>query len=150
MKDYHSLFYRKILGRLKELRTGDSIPVYDSDNGSDEGRPQFLMGYEPRQGEFRHQYQREKFLNTRNRYMLVGRGRSAYAIFLQENMRNGEITLYKEAIRYAFPDDFEAAFDELQKLLEKFYNVTVEDRHHLQQIDYSMNRHENLGSVHEV
>lgn len=147
MKDYHSLFYSKVLGPLKGLQ--DSKKSVES--LFDSGELQLSLTYEPRAESYRHNYLRNKHLSTRKRVIIgykVGRTHEMVALLL-EDKRALRVTIYKKAVEFLFPDDADNALTELKLLLEKFYDVTVEERSSLSSVDMSTGNHPDHYSLYD-
>lgn len=151
MKDYHSIFYYQVIARLQHLRDSDDQPLYEGRRGGD--GPNFSTAYEPRPaGGFSYHYQRDKFLNERSRLLMGNKlGQDSWddsVIVAQESNDQSKIILYKDAVKYLFNDD--EAFDELEDMLKKFYEVTIEERSGFETIDTGTGRSANHYTINDL
>lgn len=143
MQDYHSLFYYLVLSPLQGLigNGGELSQHYRRQKES----PDFAIGFEPRADRYEHTYMRDNFLATRDKLVLAlprrGDDYDSSVIILKESRKGDAITIYRRAVEYIFGEGHKEAFEELSKLLDKFYTVTVEDIAPYMVVDFSQDRY---------
>lgn len=110
------------------------------DRGEVDGTPRnynFYPAYERRPVDrFPHNYERDKFLHHRDRYVAVSVNRRIYII---AELKEGErITMFTKPLQLVFGLSHSRAAEILEKLLHKFYSeVTVDEMSDVDKIDLS-------------
>lgn len=147
MDDFHSLFYYKVLAPLQNLQ-GDSGPL-SGQYRAKKDTPEFVVAYEPRADHYDHNYMRDKFLAKRDRLMVFND-----TVLLSETRSGDKVTVYSSAVALLFPGKETEALDELKELLEKFYEVTIEDVCPHSYVDYAAEgrnaQHSRVGTSRSV
>lgn len=137
--NYHALFYYRVLSTMQSLKGDGGVSLSDTYSRKKD-EPRFGFAYEPRPN-FEFQYQRDKYLVSRDRYVLIGKhGEDQQTVLVKYNADNDEATIYRKALDYIFGEEGKEAFNELKELLEKFYTVKVEDKSNLTEVDTSTGR----------
>lgn len=140
--DINSLLFRGVISNLANLRS----PYGSRLNESNESEPvSFSIGYQPRPVErFAHNYERDKFLHNRDKFILLHHeGRSFVIVKLERSER---VTIFKRPLHYVFGNDSDRVISILEKLVHKFYDdVSVDDVLQFGEVDLSngnsSNRH---------
>lgn len=116
--ELQTMIYTNVLVRLKDVvdEFGNHIPSLISDE-----EHYFQIGYQVRDREFHHNYQRNKFLRTRDRYLFSSRGSKRIHI-LTERHKN-EVILYDKNIREVFGKDSDKAIKLMTKMLNRVYDT---------------------------
>ena len=146
--DIHSILFRGVISQLNDLygHTGDSL----AERGGG-GNYSFSTAFQQRPAQsFAHNYERDKFLHKRDRYILLST-RDVSMIAVQ--CRNSDyITMYRKPFELVFQKHHEKFIAILEKLLRKFYDeVIVEDISDIREVDLSAGRNPNRHRVvHEV
>lgn len=146
--DIHSILFRGVISRLNDLygHTGDSL----AESGGDCSYS-FSTAFQQRPAQnFAHNYERDKFLHKRDRYILLNT-RNVSMIAVQCRNRD-YITMYRKPFELVFQKHHEKFIAILEKLLRKFYDeVIVEDMSDIREVDLSIGRSPNRRRVvHEV
>ena len=143
--DIHSILFRGVISQLNDLygHAGDSLAesIWD-DNYS------FSTAFEQRPVQnFAHNYDRDKFLHKRDKYILLNT-RNISMIAVQCRNRD-YITMYRKPFELVFQKHHEKFIAILEKLLRKFYDeVIVEDMSDIREVDLSTGRSPNRHRVH--
>lgn len=153
MRDYsfHALFYYRVLSPLQGLKGGDGDSLANS-YPRKKGEPAFHFGWEQRPN-FQFHYQRDKFLVSRDRFVLIGEHGArveSSAVFIRTDAKDENAIIYRAPLERIFGDDSNEALQELKELLEKFYTITVEDRSNVPVVDFSNDRHGVQAHVMEI
>lgn len=130
--DYHSLFYYHILAVLQNYRSagGTALKPARSVNAG----VTFSIMWHPRNDRYEHRYQRDKFLAERDRYV-VGEKNGEYVVLMRVNRRDDKAIIYKRAMKHLFGKNIVVAKRELIGLMEKFYELTFEEKSGHRQLD---------------
>lgn len=140
--DLQSVLYTCVISKLMGVRDefGDNVPQLHGDMVGE-----FLLGYETRPRDFRHNYQRDKFLSQRDKYIVGYKARRSYHLLTEHN--KNEIVLYENNLQTMFGEDTSKAVKLLTKMLHRMYDVVrVEEHSNLSVYDTSNNRHESRES----
>lgn len=133
-REINSMLFRGVVVNLNDLASGTGQSI----GGTMPDEPvEFHKAYQQRPVErFPHNYERDKFLHNRDRYIMMYFNGRAYIILRCRNRE--EITLYQKPFDIAFPEDSERVIFILEKLIRKFYDeVSVEDKSEIQETDLS-------------
>ncbi len=136
--EMHYIVYTKILGLLKDLvdENGDYIS-----NSSVKNFEIFRVWQARPRGEFRHQYLRERFIESRDLYICVRQFGAMYHI-LSENRKQKVITIFEQDIEAVFG---KSSVDTIRDTLKKFYKVKTRRRSGVRQYDASPGRYGDIG-----
>lgn len=132
--EINSLLFRGVIANLHNLQSGDGNRL-NTDSGIDD--LQFSIAYQQRPVErFPHNYERDKFLHHRDRFILLHYGRRSFIVVRSQDRE--VMTIYRKPFQLAFPNDHERVVSILEKLIHKFYDdVSVEDMSTVQIVDTS-------------
>jgi len=145
-KNYKTIMYYGVLHPLKKLNLYDN-PFLDNPGG--------VMGYVfftvfQKRPEFQHNYQRDRFLDTRDVYIGASyRGSVIHMLTLVR--KSGEIILYAENFNFIFNDT--EAIKAAKELLSQFYKVRVKKTSKVVTYDGSEGRygnHDRFRKIDEV
>ena len=143
--DIHSILFRGVISQLNDLygHTGDSL----AESGGNDNYS-FSTAFQPRPSQnFAHNYERDKFLHNRDRFILLNTGN--VSMVAVKATRQDSVTMYREPFKVAFPTHHEKFTSILEKLLTKFYDeVVIEDWLTLREVDLSTGRNSNRHRVH--
>lgn len=144
--DYHSLFYYGILCRLQNFRGTDHEQLKPPKEIP--GAPSFHIGWLRRAESYPHQYLREKFIQDRDILVTGYKEEDGQHVVVMRVKRNEEkAILYKKAVRHLFGANYVVAKRELVQLMEKFYELTIENESGQEIADYSQGRYESHNYV---
>lgn len=151
--DFHSLFYYLILSSLQELRGTDGYLRDQFRVGSD--LPNFSIAFEPQNLRgYAHNFLQDNFLKERDR-LVLGRATEdqawQHAVIVVSEKRTGDrVTIYRKALESMFGDKSKEALTELKELLEKFYEVTIEERSAHRVVDFTTGRHPSHYEINDL
>ena len=136
--EMHYIVYTKILGLLKNLvdENGDYIS-----NGHIRNFEIFRVWQARPRRDFRHQYLRERFIETRDLYLCAQKSGAMYHI-LSENRKQKVITIFEQDIEAVFG---KSSVDTIRDTLKKFYKVKTRKRSGVKQYDASSGRYGDNG-----
>lgn len=132
--EMHYIVYTKILGLLKDLvdENGDYIS-----NSSINNLSIFRVWQARPSRDFRHQYLRERFIESRDLYLCAEKSGAMYHI-LSENRKQKVITIFEQDIEAVFGKE---AIDTIRDTLKKFYKVKTRKRSAVRKYDRSSGRY---------
>ena len=143
--DIHSILFRGVISQLNDLYGHEGNSLAD---GRLSGDFSFTTAFQPRPSQnFAHNYERDKFLHNRDRFILLNT-RNVSMIAVQCRNRD-YITMYRKPFELVFQKHHEKFIAILEKLLRKFYDeVIVEDMSDIREVDLSTGRSQNRHRVH--
>lgn len=118
--EIQAIVYTNIMAPLLNLmdEQGNNIQHHEFDEWSSRT---LTMGYQQRPGVFRHNYQRNKFLRDRDRYIVgVLRGENIH-ILTEHNKRH--IVIYEASLRAFFGRDSDKVLKTMTKMLGNVYDT---------------------------
>lgn len=143
--ELRSFFFHCIVARLNNVlyADGGNAPYTMFDVNIE-----FMLGFQVRP-QFRHNYERNKFLHNRDRYLIAYLNGNKYILLRQK--KNEEITVYSKVVEKLFPDNSNA-LTVLKESLGKFYKkVSVEEKSDVRDYDESERSiHESRNRANEV
>ena len=137
-KEIHSILFRGVIAKLANLRGQEERPLSD---GHDELPHEYHLAFQRRPDrDFAHNYERDKFLQHRDKYIVViANGHRFILVKLSDRQK---ATIYSKVVAILFGRDTGIAMEKLELLLGKMYDsVDVEERSGEQHVDFSTNRH---------
>lgn len=136
MKDneINSMLFRGIIANLANLESHEGNRMSQVVEGE---RFTFTLAYQPRPMErFAHNYERDKFLHHRDKFILININGNSMVMLKFNNSE--QITVYKKPIEYAFGTDAPRVLHILEKLIRKFYDKPqYEDVLQIREVDVS-------------
>lgn len=143
-KEIHSILFRGVVAKLANLRGQEERPLSD---GNDELPNDYYLGFERRPDrDFAHNYERDKFLQHRDKYIIVNANGHRFVLLKLSGKQH--ITIYHKVLDILFGADARLATEKLEKIMGKFYDsVVIEEKSTVDTIDLSMNRHPNHTRV---
>ena len=144
--DIHSILFRGVISRLNDLYGNEDSSLSDGRWSGDDFS--FSPAFQPRPSQnFAHNYERDKFLHNRDRFVLLYTGNKSMVVV--KATRNDRVTMYRGPFKVAFPAHHEKFTSILEKLLTKFYDeVVIEDWLTLREVDLSTGSSPNRHRVH--
>lgn len=132
--EINSMLFRGVITNLHSLYSGDGN-MLSTDTGVE--NVGFSIAYQERPTEcFAHNYERDKFLHSRDRYIRLTTNCRSYVVV--KSVDREFLTLYSKPFEIAFPRDHSRVMRILEKLVHKFYdNVEVEEMSTLTRVDLS-------------
>ena len=143
--DSHSILFRGVISQLNDLYGHEGSSLADSRWS---GEFSFSTAFQPRPSQnFAHNYERDKFLHNRDRFVLLNTG--DVSMVAVKATKHYSVTMYREPFKVASPTHHEKFTSILEKLLTKFYDeVVIEDWLALREVDLSTGRNPNRHRVH--
>ena len=142
--EINSILFRGIISNLNELYSENGNRL-----GSEGGEENysFSLAFQPRPTEnFTHNYEREKFLHNRDKFIVIRYNNSN--LIAVKCYRRDYITIYRRPFELVFGKDSHRVLTILEKLLNKFYeDVKFEEVSHLNELDASPGRSSNRMRV---
>lgn len=132
--DINSTLFRGVIANINNLSSADGNRIHEGSNvdGFD-----FNLAYQERPAErFAHNYERDKFLHNRDKYVVVAI-HGHYYILLRCRERE-YVEFYTKPLSLMFPDRVDGAVHVFERLLHKFYDhVTSEVISDVRIVDFS-------------
>lgn len=136
-----SVIFNGILSRLNSLYGDGGGMLHDG------GGDSFSLAYQARpDNAFQHNYQRDKFLHTRDKYSIVEISNKFHVIV--KLTFEDEVTIYKAPVELYFKAESEKALQRIEKIMKKLYSkVSIENISGITVADYSTGRSANHVGV---
>lgn len=143
-----SMFYTWVIGQLKNVLDESGRQVADS---FQHNTFRLYLGWQPRDRDFAHNYERNKFLRHRDKYIYASIENTGRSIHLLTEHRRNNVVVYQKNMQAVFGEDSEKAIKVLVALLHKFYDkVDIAERSTLENYDISNNRYQEMERFHEI
>jgi hypothetical protein len=148
ISELQSALYINVVCKLLEVidEFGDNTQHIESEiNGA-----RFFKGYQRRPSDFRHNYQRDKFLMQRDKYIYAQSNNRMRVHLLTEKNRS-DVTIHSAQMGFIFGPDKDKAIKLLTKMLSRMYDrVMVDERSVIDIFDASNGRGENREGFNAV
>lgn len=143
-KEIHSVLFRGVIAQLANLRGQEERPLSE---GNDKMPHEYHLAWQRRPDRnFAHNYERDKFLQHRDKYVIViANGHRFILVKLSDRQK---ATIYSKVVAILFGRDTGLAMEKLELLLGKMYDlVEIKERCEEQYVDFSNNRNHNHTRV---
>lgn len=148
IRDLQVILYTAIISRLMGVVDEFGDHIAPQTNGLNE-RIEFALGYEVRPESFNHNYQRDKFLQVRDKYMYALLDGNRIHILTEKN--KNEVILFTKPLNRVFGKDTNKVVKLLTKMLHRMYDtISVEEKSGVHFFDTSNSRIGSNGRFSEV